>query len=326
MKSKSYIMAAALALTFSASLTACGSKPAATEKSSSQVSKPAEPSTATEPQKIQFPLTVTDQSGANVTVPTAPQHIVSVTEGTDEIVSALVPKSKLALVTVYSSDPKYSNIIDLVQGIPQIKDPNAEQIIAAKPDLVLLASYTKQGVVDQIKQANIPVFEFNDFNSIADIEKNIGIVGQLVGNESEAKKITDSMETKLKEIAEAVKNEKKVSVLDYSSYGFVAGVNTTVNDIITHAGGTNAAHDLQGWQKVSDEQIIKLNPDVIIVDDSDSGFVEKVLANPALQTVNAVKSKSVFAIKGADLSTVSQHVVKGVADVAHALYPQVKLP
>lgn len=315
--------AAVVAIGLSAVLAACGAKPAG-----NTVPQAKQTTSASSPQAQQkpFPLSVNDESGNKVAIPAEPQHIVSVTEGTDEILSDLVPKGKMSLVTTFSSDPKYSNITDFVSGIPQIKDANAEQIIAVKPDLVLLASYTKQGIVDQIKQADIPVYQFTDFKSIDDIEKNIGIVGKLVGNENEAKKTVDTMNTKLKTIEDAVKNEPKVSVLDYSSYGFLAGAETTVDDIIVHAGGVNAAKDLKGWQKVSDEQVVKLNPDVIIVADSDQGFVDKVLSNPGLQTVNAVKNKRVYGIKGADLSSVSQYVVNGVADVAHALYPQVKLP
>jgi iron complex transport system substrate-binding protein len=332
MRRKSLLGTTVLAAALSILLAACGAKtPALNNAATAQKSTPQPPSStpskpASPGEQIPFPLTVTDESGNQVTIPAEPQHIVSATEGTDEILSALVPKSKLAMVTAFSSDPKYSNITEFVKGIPQTKDSSAELIISAKPDLVLLASYTKQGVVDQIKMAHIPVFEFTQFNSISDIEKNIVIVGRLVGNESEAKKMTADMETALKAIGDAVKNEKKATVLDYSSYGFAAGSDTSVGDIIVRAGGLNAAQELKGWQKVSDEQVVKLNPDVIIVAASDEGFADKIRNNPALQTINAVKNKRVYAISGANLSTVSQYVVKGVADVAHVLYPDVKLP
>lgn len=133
------------------------------------------------------------------------------------------------------------------------------------------------------------------------------------------------MESKINTISNAVKDKKKLQVLDYSSYGYAAGDNTTVNQMIEMAGGINAAKGLNGWQKISEEEIVKLNPDVIIVAESDKGFEKKVLSNSALQNVNAVKNKQVFAINGADLSSVSQYIINGVSDVAHVLYPDVKL-
>jgi iron complex transport system substrate-binding protein len=272
-----------------------------------------------------FPLTVTDEAGHKVTIPKSPTHIASITQGTDEILSDLVPKNDIAMVTSWSSDPTQSNIVDFVKGIPQIQEANAEQIIAAHPDLVFLASYSKAGVIDQIKQAKIPTYEFDDFNSIQDIEKNIQIVGQLVGKEDKAKQMVDKMEEQLKQIKTAVQGEKRLTVLDYSSYGYTAGNGTTVNDIIVHAGATNAASQLKGWQKITDEQVVKLNPDVIIYPKSETGFATKLLNDKALQSVNAIKNRKLYGIQDADLSTVSQYITKAVADVAQALYPNVKL-
>ena len=52
-----------------------------------------------------------------------------------------------------------------------------------------------------------------------------------------------------------------------------------MNDVIVDAGGINAAAQLQGWQKITDEEIVKLNPDVIIDADDDKGFIQKILAH-----------------------------------------------
>lgn len=301
-------------------LAACGNQQTAASPNSSNVTSQSQPK-----EKTAFPLTVTDEAGNKVTIQKQPQHIVSVTEGTDEILAGIIPKSELAMVTNFSSDPQYSNVTNFVKGIPQIQDANAETIIAAKPDLVLLASFTNQGIVNQIKQAGIPVYEFTDFTSISSIEKNIKVVGQLVGERGKSNQLVQSMESKINTISNAVKDKKKLTVLDYSSYGYAAGDNTTVNQMIEMAGGINAAKGLNGWQKISEEEIVKLNPDVIIVAESDNGFVKKVLSDSALQNVNAVKNKQVFAINGADLSSVSQYIINGVSDVAHVLYPDVKL-
>ncbi|SFU84394.1 ABC transporter substrate-binding protein [Alicyclobacillus macrosporangiidus] len=270
-----------------------------------------------------FPVTLKDDAGHTVTVAKRPERIASTTEGTDEILSGLVPKKNIVLVTTYSNDPSYSNITSFVKGIPTIQGADAEQIIAAHPDLVLMASYTNQNVVSQIEQAHIPAYEFNNFNSIGDIERNIEVVGTLVGNESGADKMVRDMETQIQAIQNKVKGQKKVRVLNYSSYGYVAGSSTTVNDVIVDAGGVNAAANLKGWQKVSDEEVVKLSPDVIIVASDDHGFIQRILANPALKTVPAVKNHRVYSINSAHLTSVSQYVVLGVQDVAKALYPNV---
>ncbi|MCY0895058.1 MAG: ABC transporter substrate-binding protein [Alicyclobacillaceae bacterium] len=310
--------------------TASGSGNSATTSIQSSVStthQTGSTSQATTSQTVtqSFPITLTDGAGHKVTIARRPERIASTTEGTDEILTALVPKKDIVLVTSYADDPQYSNVTALVKGIPTIQNLNAEQVIAARPDLVLTATYAKQSVVHQIEQVGIPTYEFNDFNSIASIERNIEIVGKLVGQEAKAVKLVSTMQSQLKNVENAVRNQKKVTVLDYSSYGYAAGSSTTVNNIIVDAGGINAAARLNGWQQISDEEIVKLNPNVIIDASDDKGFVHKILSNPALVDVSAVKNHRVYRVNSADLTSVSQYITRGVRDVAKVLYPNVKI-
>lgn len=273
-----------------------------------------------------FPVSLTDDTGASVVVSTQPHHIASGTEGTDEILTALVPKSDIALVTSLASNPTYSNVVNQVTGIPQMQHANPEKILSVHPDLVLLASYVKPGVVKQVRNAGVPVYEFHDFTSVASIEKNIKVIGQLVGATKKANQVVNQMNDNITKIKDAVAKEPKVSVLDYSSYGFAGGKNTTVNDIITAAGGTNAASALNGWQKISDEQIVKMNPDVIIDSKGDKAFLKKLANDPGLQNVTAIKEHHLYSIPDADLSSVSQYIVKGMVDLAHDIHPNAAMP
>jgi iron complex transport system substrate-binding protein len=281
--------------------------------------------TSTPTANTAYPLKVTDQAGHTITIPKAPKHIASITLGTDEILSDLVPKENIAMVTSWATDPTQSNIVEFAKGIPQIADANAEQIIAVHPDLALMASYTKPEVVNQVNQAGIPTYEFTQFNSIQDVERNIKIIGQLVGNPAKAQQMVDAVEKRLQQIHDAIKGKPSYTVLDYSSYGFAAGADTSVNDLIVHAGGTNVASTLKGWQKITDEQIVKWNPDVIVFPQSEKGFDSQLLNNKALQSVKAIRNHRIYAIPDADLSSLSQYMTKGVEDLAKVLYPDLKL-
>ncbi len=272
--------------------------------------------------KSAFPLHIKDQSGHWVTVQKKPVHIASVTEGTDEILSALVPKKDIAMVTSFASDPLYSNIVHFAKGIPAIGNANAEQVLAVHPDLVLMASYVAPGVVSQIEQTGIPVYEFTNFNSIANIEQNIEVVGQLTGTLPKAKVIVHRMQIQIQSFLKMDKGLVHPTVLDYSSYGFAAGRQTTVNDVIVDAGGVNVAKGLNGWQKITDEEIVKMNPQVIIDSTDDGVFLDKIAKNPALQTVSAIKHHRLYLINSADLASVSQFAVNAVRDLHQVLFPR----
>ncbi len=272
--------------------------------------------------KPAFPLHVKDQAGHWVTVQKKPLHIASVTEGTDEILSALVPKKDIAMVTSLASNPLYSNIVGFAKGIPAIGNANAEQVLAVHPDLVLMASYVTSGVVSQIEQSGVPVYEFANFNSIANIEQNIEVVGRLTGTLTKAKALVHHIQVQIQSYLKMDKGLPHPTVLDYSSYGFAAGRQTTVNDVIVDAGGINVARGLNGWQKITDEEIVKMNPQVIIDSSDDGTFLSKMAKDPALQTVSAIKNHRLYTINSADLSSVSQYVVNAVRDLHKVLFPR----
>jgi len=276
---------------------------------------------------ISYPMTVKDDMGNTVTLKHQPMRIVSGSEGTDEILVSLVPRSRIALVTTMASNPEYSNVVALVKGIPAWSGDDPEQALAVHPDLVLEAGYVTKSVLDQLHQAGVPMYAFslNDFNSIADIEKNILTVGRLVGEPAKANALVANMKQDITQIEGAVQGQPRPTVLDYGSYGYAAGRDTTVDDIIRDAGGVNVAHMLNGWQKITDEQIVKWNPDVIIDSSDDAAFLKKLASDPALQSVTAVREHHLYAINSADLSSVSQYVVRAVYDVAKVLHPTAHL-
>ena len=87
-----------------------------------------------------FPLTVTDDKGRALTLPRAPQHIVSLTLPTDEILLSLVDRKRILMVTAFSADPRVSSVAPLVSGLRQARELNVEEIISLSPDLVLVAN------------------------------------------------------------------------------------------------------------------------------------------------------------------------------------------
>lgn len=273
-----------------------------------------------------FPLTVTDEAGHQLTIKVQPKRIASTTEGTDEILSALVPKKDVVMVTTYATSPEFSEIVNWAKGIHAINQVNAEQVLSVNPDLVLMASYNSPAIVQQIEQTGAPVFEFQNFTSIQSIEANIKIVGRLVGKEAVASHVVQVMNRQLTQMHRDVTGTPTPTVLDYGSYGYVAGKDTTVDSIIKAAGGVNAAGSIEGWKQVTDEEIVKLNPQVIIDSSDDAAFIKKMYHDKALQTVPAVAHHRVYLINSARLSAVSQYIVRAVRDVAEALHPTVKLP
>jgi iron complex transport system substrate-binding protein len=280
-----------------------------------------------------FPRTVTDGLGNKVTLTARPIHIVSVTLGTDEILLSLVDPARIVAITANALDSEQSNIVEQAKRISvRLTTADPETIIALRPDLVFVASYTDAGVIKQLKDAGLTVFVLGNFSSIKDIENNITLLGQVVGEEGQAATIVNGMETRLKAIASAVKGAKPLTVLYYGPEGYSDGAGSTVDDVITHAGGLNlltVAGIKDTYPQVNDEFVVQQDPDVILVaglTQYSPGFADKFYKNPNFQTLKAVKNKRAVVINDAHVDTVSQYIVEGVSDVAALLYPDLYQP
>ncbi len=273
-----------------------------------------------------YPLTLKDDTGRTVRIPHRPTRILSLTLGTDEMLLSMVSPKRIIGLDYYSTNPTYSNIVAKVKQA-RIKPvgsaaglPSAEALIKMRPDLVLTADYTNQKVVRQLQAAGIPVYEFTTFSSIAQIESHILILGRMVGDEAKARAMVADMNRQLAALRQ--KAPKRRLTVAYYSYGDVAGRNTTVNNIIADAGGVNAASKVNGWAQVSVEQLLAMNPDVIIVP-NDSGAaraqLKQFLATRGVSALRAVREHHVYTAPDAQLSDVAQYITLGVRDVEQML-------
>ncbi len=296
------------------------------EAASEPVVAATEEATEEAPVEGDFPLTVTDALGNEVTIPAKPQRIISLTLGTDEILLSLVGPERLIGVTYLAQDETTSNIAsdpDLAK-VANSLEADPEQVIALEPDLVIVASFTNPAVLDQLVSAGLTVYVVGNFISIDAMEENILQIGALVGEDAAAQAMVASMDESLAVVADEVSQAggDPPRVLYFTSGGWVAGSATTVDDMIVRAGGVNAAAEagLVDWNQVGEEAVLTMNPDAVIL----SPYVtdDEFKTNPVYATLNAVVSDRVVTISDAYMSATSQYIVLGVEAVAHLLHPE----
>jgi iron complex transport system substrate-binding protein len=274
-----------------------------------------------------FPRQVRDGSGQPVTIEARPRRIVSQTLGTDEILLAICSPERIVGLGKFALDPKYSNVVDQARaaGAPVVQ--NTEEILQLKPDLVFVASYSRAEIVEQLQSAGARVFRLANFDRIDDIKQNIRTIGQATGDDERAAALVAQMERELEAVrARVPAGNKRPRVMSYSPSGSTAGANTLFDDILHTAGATNvvAENGVDGFRKVSAEQVVEWQPDFIIVGADADKFEEtrqQLLANPAVATTEAARAGRIIMVENRSLLTVSQNVVNLVRTLAERLYP-----
>lgn len=278
-----------------------------------------------------YPVTIRVDGGRQaVTIRRRPTRVVSLTLGTDEILLGLVRRARIAGLTSLSGQPSQSFVSPLAKGIEAFPAANAEQVLAARPDLVFAADYTSPGVVRQIEAAGIPVVEFVQFNGLSDVVRHIQVMGRILDDEARAQRMVQDMRAELARVQRQVRGLPRPSVLYDASDAYIAGTGTTVGELIRDAGGTNAAarRGIQGWVQATRSQVLALAPQVLLTDHtgpgdfSQHGFAARLAAEPGLNLVPAVRAHRVWGLSVRALNDVSEYMAWDVQDMASVLHPR----
>lgn len=274
-----------------------------------------------------FPRRVIDDLGREVELDTPPQRIASVSLATDEMLFDLVGPERILGVTHFASDAAISNIADHLGGIEHTDlVGNPEVLISLDADLVILSTYNNPAALDQLLDADVPIFVLDGFKSLGDIRANLRTLGRVTGEEERAEELIATMDEELLAVQQAVAEYEPVRVLYYEPGGITYGPGSTVDELITLAGGINviAEADLGPYPLINPEFIITADPDVILLGgwfSKEDDPVDWISHDPVLRTLRAVQSGRVYPVSDAHLTTVSHYVVRGVEEIAAMLYP-----
>ncbi len=284
---------------------------------------------------VRYPLTLKDANGTEVTIAAKPTKIVCLPLGACEMLLSLVDKSRIAAMTNYVDDPAVSNVADNAKGVGKRLDFNAERIIAIQPDLVLADTWQDKNILKQLKDSGISVFVVNSPKNVDEQKEMLKLLGQVTDSTANAEEVTAWMEQKLKAVSDklaGLKEEQKLSIIDYSEMGSTSGKDTNFDDVVTRAGLTNPVSQagLTGWPQLSKEMIIKYDPDIISVPSwfydtsktTPEGLKKSISQDKSLAGVKAVRNNRLILIPYNHLSTTSQYSVLAVEDMAKAAYPE----
>lgn len=270
-------------------------------------------------------IVFTDDFGFLVSVKKYPKRIVSLAPSNTEILFALGLKDRIVGVTDYCNYPpdilelKRSKRIESVGGYSTV---DVEKVVRLRPDLVVASYGNGIGVVKALKSFGITVICLNP-KSIEDIIRDIEILGKVCGVEENASKLVEWIKLRIELIREDEHNWKpKIVHIVWSDPIWVSGKNTFIDDAIEIAGGVNAVNE-SGWVVLSLEDLIRINPDIIIVNSgngmSSSGeniIYESIIESDVLRNLKAVKCGNVYVIDADVISRPSYRLVYAIEEIS----------
>ena len=275
-----------------------------------------------------------DDSGQMVTLAKKPEHIVSLNLGTDEILFELVEPARIAALSYLAADEGLSSIKTAAEVIPKLKSRNPEAILALGPDLVLAADGIPEEVTATLREAGVPVFLSKSPQSVEAVFVRIEKIGRIAGRSAKAGLLQNKLRQRLlavqKKTAQIPAAQRR-TVLAFSFSGPFGREGGMFDDMYQQAGIKNgaAALGLTKNQLLSKEQVVALDPDVILLPDwsqdkKDPEIFRKQFTNdPAYQKLKALHNGCLLTVPDRYRYSASQYAVEAVEVLSRTIYPQV---
>jgi len=265
-----------------------------------------------------YPVSVVDDRGAQITIASRPERIISIGALYTEILIDLGASDRLVAV---ADSPDNPQVVAGLASVGPSYAPNVEVILSLAPDLVLGAT-DWGGERPALEEAGVVVLTASLLTGLPDLFAAIRAVGTAVG-------LLDVAEALIGRIAEASigvestalrESQVRTAFLYAGSADappYAAGSGTIENELILRAGGQNVFADVGGFPQVSFEAIISRDPEVIFTDPSQ---IVNITGNPLLKGISAVKDGRVHGIKASHVT--SAKVADVLQAMAELLHPQ----
>lgn len=266
-------------------------------------------------------------AGAAPAKGSAPQRICSVSLMGDELLFLLVSPARVVCVSTFADDAEVSNVAGRYPATVPRLVARTEPVLATRPELVVAAPWNDRAFLAGLKGLGLRSLTLDAAKDFEGIERTLLTLGRAVGAEDAARARIAEMHARLAGLERALARAEPLTrprVLSLSHL-VVAGSGTTVDALIRRAGGINAAAaaGVEGHRKLSSEEILALDPDVLLLGQGLDSDASKVLrAYPQLEATRAAKSGRVILLPPRLLTTVSPFLVEGAEQLARKLHPE----
>jgi iron complex transport system substrate-binding protein len=233
-----------------------------------------------------------DDRQVDVSIPRPPQRIVSLLPSLTETVCALGQCQKLVGVDRYSNWPEsLAKLPRMGGGI----DPNIESVVAAKPDLVLMATSARGA--ERLQALGLTVLAFEP-RSHADVQRVMRLVAQALDvpvQESERvwRHIDAAVNAAAQSIPAQAKGQRVYFEVSRAPYG--ASESSFIGETLQRLGARNILPASLGpFPKINPEYVVRAQPDIIMVGDSNYSDMS---ARPGWQNMRAMRTQRVCHFK-----------------------------
>ncbi|RZF58755.1 heme/hemin ABC transporter substrate-binding protein [Sphingobacterium corticibacterium] len=256
----------------------------------------------------------------------AQNRIITLSGALSETVHALGKGKNIVAVDVTS---EYPAAIKQKPRASRDRTFSLEGLLAFKPDLILVPpNEISYAVESKLKRLGVKVVTIQQEYSAKGAERFVREVADAIGASAAGATLVKKLQTDIKQALAGLQtgaNKPKVIFIYARGVGTmsVAGKGSSLDAIISLAGGRNAVQEFNDFKPYSTEALIKANPDVLLLFDfgtSSLGGKNAVLNMPGVSLTNVGKNKRVISMDGNLLVNFSVRLPQAIKELNQQLY------
>ena len=245
-----------------------------------------------------------------------------------EIIYFLSSEEKIVALDVTSNYPEKAKELP---SIGYVRNLSAEGILSMNPSIVFGEDdMGPPGVIKQLRDINIDLRIIPEEKTIDGILDKIYCIASIIDKVPNAEsKINSTL------IPDILSIEKRLStstlipkrvMFIFSIKGnkiIVAGSGTSGDGFIKMTGSENIFSTIEGWKSVSQEAIIKENPDYIIMSERDlhnSETIKSISENPIFKNIRAFEEQNIIFDDAMAMLGFGPRTIKSVLKAVNIMY------
>src|SRR5690606_33507897 len=255
------------------------------------------------------------------------QRIITLHSAITETVYALGLGSSMVATDVTSISPKAA------AGLPRVsknRSVSSEGLLAFQPTVVLaMEGDVPSSVAQHLRKSGVRFVTLRQEYSIKGASKFIQDIADALGVAEMGKTVVQRTKINLDRVLDVVKEETKgrqvPKVLFIYARGTgtmsVAGKGSSLDAIISLAGGKNAVQEFADFKPYTTEALVQANPDIILMFDfgaSSLGGKDAILKLPGVRVTEAGRQERILAMSGPLLINFSTRLPEAIMQLHRA--------
>jgi iron complex transport system substrate-binding protein len=215
------------------------------------------------------------------------ERIASGSLVSDAILVELCEPDRIVSFTTYSGH--HAHRPHRFSGKPHVDAlRDVEGLLAIKPDLLITSTHANFPMVGRLREHDVEVYNLGEMGGLESFENDVEVIARLIGHPERGERYLREFRRRIDRIAAHVSHEERKTAVYVSVYGnklFGGARNTSFHDLLDKAGLEDvAARHYAGWPQYGPEDLLRLDPEVIV---TNTGMSSIICSQPGLARLKA---------------------------------------